>query len=146
MNKSKKLSFNKILCLILAVIMIFSIFAMTSCAKKENAPSQENKKDAADAADVNADTTDEAEAENVRLPFEPTIIDLEGRDFTIADCGWGTEITSEQRDVYAEKDTGETINDAVYKRNIAIEEMFKCTIKEQKYYAPGDLGRRLKRT
>lgn len=90
--------------------------------------------------------TDETPAdEDSRLPFEPTIIDLEGRTFTFADSGWGTETTSEQRDVVAEEATGEPLNDAVYARNLAIEEMFNCTIAEEKFPWPGDMGTALRK-
>jgi len=141
MGITKKSKSLKILCIFLSTIMIFTAFSMSSCAKKEENQTQENK--TAD-ADSNADVAEEVDP-HARLPFTPVIIDLGGRNFTIADCSWGTETTSDQRDVYAESDTGETLNDAVYARNMAIEEMFNCVITEQKYNDPGSLGGAIKK-
>ncbi|MCL2096016.1 MAG: hypothetical protein FWH10_03840 [Oscillospiraceae bacterium] len=86
------------------------------------------------------------EADGGRLPFEPADLDLRGGTFTIAAAGWGTETTSDQRDVvHREEDTGDIINDAVYARNMAVEDLFNCTIVQEKFPWPGDLGSAVRR-
>ena len=84
------------------------------------------------------DEYDEADLHH-RLPFEPAEVDLGGRVFNFAACGWGAETTSAQRDVIAEELNGETINDAVYMRNAVIMDMFNCTIGKTMYDAPEPL-------
>ena len=125
---------KKLFCVILVLIMILP--AISSCASKkiENTDGK-----AEDIPGQDEEIEESAEENGGKLPFEPTIIDLGGRDFTFADCGWGAETTSEQRDVLATEENGETINDAVYARNMAIMEMFNCTIAEQKYTDSGAL-------
>jgi len=133
---------KNLLCVILVLILILPTIA--SCASKKT----ENTESKADEilGQVEDDAPESAEESGGRLPFEPTVIDLGGRDFTFADCGWGAETTSEQRDVYAEKETGETINDAVYARNMAIMDIFNCTIAEQKYTDSGALMSGIKKS
>ena len=131
-NKTSILSL-KILCVFIILSMIFSVLSMASCAAKTTEKTDDKVVDNPGQDDDDDDETESDEESGARLPFEPTIIDLGGRNFTFADCGWGSETTSEQRDVYAEAVNGETINDAVYARNMAIIDMFNCDIAEQKY-------------
>jgi len=128
-----KKQIKNLLCLILVLILILP--AIFSCAST-NTENTENKAD-----EIPGEQAEDIEEDNPggRLPFEPTIIDLGGRNFTFADCGWGAETTSEQRDVLAEEENGETINDAVYARNMVIMDMFNCTIAEKKYNDSGAL-------
>jgi hypothetical protein len=141
MGIHKKSMLSKILCIFLAAIMIFTVFSMASFAKNEDKPSQENKTANADSDNDENEPVDP----KARLPFEPTVIDLGSRNFTIAACAWGTETTSDQRDVYAEKENGETINDAVYARNMAVNDIFNCTVMEQKYNDNGGLMAAIKK-
>ncbi|MCL2160037.1 MAG: hypothetical protein FWH48_11580, partial [Oscillospiraceae bacterium] len=103
---------TKLKILLCAILVIAAILpALFSCASKDEGNA--DKKD----GEIQNEAENEAPAEDekdTKLPFEPTIIDLGGRDFTFADCGWGAETTSEQRDVLAEEQNGENINDAVY--------------------------------
>ena len=131
-----KKTIKNLLCIILALLMILPI--ISSCASKKDDTSV-NKGDDAPGVVVEDEEPADPEEGGGRLPFEPTIIDLGGRNFTFADCGWGAETTSEQRDVLATEENGETINDAVYARNMAIMEMFNCTIAEQKFTGSGEL-------
>ena len=125
---------KKSFCIIFALTLILSTVFSSSCASKETENTESNVEEATDQLEDTAESE-----EDVKLPFEPTIIDLGGRAFTFADCGWGAETTSEQRDVLAEEETGEIINDAVYTRNMVIMDMFNCTIAEQKYTDPSQL-------
>jgi len=128
-----KKQIKNLFCVIFVLILILS--TLSSCASDKT----ENTKTPAEDIPGQGEDIEEEGAEGGRLPFEPTIIDLNGNAFTFGDCGWGAETTSEQRDVLAEEETGEIINDAVYARNMAIMEMFNCTIAEQKYPGPGEL-------
>ena len=119
-------------CMILALALIFS--AVCSCASGKTENAEKTADEPLDSPEQPAE-----EATEGKLPFEPTIIDLGGRDFTFCDCGWGAEVNSEQRDVLAEEQNGETINDAVYIRNMAVMDMFNFVIAEQKYPGPGEM-------
>lgn len=73
--------------------------------------------------------TDTAEPETERILPQLPERDYEGYDFKIMSKGndhphWVA------RDIAAEKETGDTINDAVYKRNLAVSEMYNVTFSE----------------
>ena len=125
---------KNLFCIIFALALLLS--AISSCAPNTTENTVNNSGEIPGVIEHTEDEESEGES---RLPFEPTIIDLEGRSFTFADCGWGSEVTSEQRDVIAVEETGETINDAVYARNMVIMDMFNCEIAEQKYPDQGAL-------
>ena len=129
---------RNLFCVIFVLILILP--AVSSCASKEPGDVNSSTGETQGQSGVTAETTTD------KLPFNPTIMDLGGRAFTFADCGWGAETTSEQRDVYAEAENGETINDAVYARNMAVMDMFNCTIAEQKSKDPGTLLAAIKKS
>ena len=133
-NMKMKKQIKNLFCIIIVLILFIS--TISSCAPNKN-ENTENKS-SPDETQGQTEGISEATTEG-KLPFEPTIIDLGGRAFTFADCGWGAETTSEQRDVLAEEINGETINDAVYARNMAINDIFNCTIAEKKYTDSGAL-------
>ena len=124
---------KKLFCVIF--VLILGLSAMFSCASQK-AENTENKAD--DIPDRPNESATESPTEG-KLPFEPVIIDLGGRDFTFVDCDWGAETAARQRDVYVEEENGETINDAVFARNRVIIDMFNCEIKENKYPGPGEM-------
>ena len=130
---------KKLLCALLILALILS--ALSSCASDKTENADKSGDEAPDVPDEVPEDATEG-----KLPFEPTVIDLGGRDFTFADCGWGAEVTSEQRDVLAEEQNGETINDAVYARNMIVMDIFNCTIAEQKYNDNGALLSGLQKT
>lgn len=76
-------------------------------------------------------------------------VDFEEHVFTIINIDYSIPIWS-QRDIYAENQTGDIINDNVYIRNTAIEEKFNCSIASlqvldtiselTKYISSGDSG------
>ena len=133
-----KRKIKNLLCVILVLTMI--LLALSSCASEEAGNNEKSGGDDNNTPGQSGGDEEEAVDENARLPFEPTVIDLGGRNFVIGAASWGTELTSDQRDVFAEKDTGDSINDAVYTRNAVTGEIFNCTIVEDKYTWPGDLG------
>ncbi|MCL2772626.1 MAG: hypothetical protein FWD71_04675 [Oscillospiraceae bacterium] len=127
-----KKQIKNLFCVIFVLTLILLIFS--SCASKNPANTDSN------VGETSGQTADTAESTTEgKLPFTPTVMDLGGRTFLFADCSWGTETTSDQRDVKAEAENGETINDAVYARNMAVNEMFNCNIDEQKYTDNGAL-------
>ena len=115
------------------ILLVMGLLCVSCAPAKTENPGKGDDK-APEQADEQAQ-----EATEGKIPFEPTVINLGGRDFTFADCGWGAETTSEQRDVLAEEQNGETINDAVYARNMAVMDIFNCTIAEKKYPGPGEM-------
>ncbi|MCL1794793.1 MAG: hypothetical protein FWG34_13100 [Oscillospiraceae bacterium] len=123
---------KNLFCAVLMLSLVFSAFS--SCASATPEKGEKGENDPADNPEEQTESTTEG-----KLPFEPTVIDLGGRDFTFCDCGWGAEVNSEQRDVLAAEQNGETINDAVYARNMVIMDMFNCVIAEQKYPGPGEM-------
>ena len=112
------------LCIIFISILLLS--TLISCDSKQTEIPESSPKDTAE-----QEITEPAS--EGRLPFEPAITDLGGRAFTFADCGWAGHTAYEQRDVLAEEENGDGVNDAVYRRNMIIMDMFNCTIAEQKY-------------
>jgi len=110
-----------------------------SCGAEETAKADGGKPDAIPGQENEAEEEESVEAAGGKLPFEPVLMDLGGRKFTFGDCGWGAEVTSEQRCVLAEEITGEPINDSVFERNAKVEEMFNCVVAEMKYSDPGQL-------
>ena len=66
-------------------------------------------------------------AEERLSPPELPEIDLGGANFVIMSSDWGIPIW-DQRDIFAEEETGDTINDAVYRRNSVVEARFNCKI------------------
>ena len=90
---------KKSFCIIFALTLILSTVFSSSCASEKTENTEGKLEEATDQLEDTAESE-----EDVKLPFEPTIIDLGGRAFTFADCGWGAETTSEQRDVLAEEE------------------------------------------
>lgn len=71
-------------------------------------------------------------------------MDMEGHTFTILNIDHSIPIWV-QRDIYAEEQNGELINDAVYLRNRAIEEKYNCKIASKKEFdTTGQLAKFIK--
>lgn len=64
-------------------------------------------------------------------PPELPEINLQGADFVVVTNDYSIPIWS-QRDFGAEAETGDTINDAVYKRNSLVDDKFNCKVTENK--------------
>jgi len=122
----------KKICLILAVILLFGLlFAFTSCGNKD-----ENKNATpTEAQNANADNSGDIAEEPVQtatekiLPDVPDDKNYDGYEFVI--LANGTEYNSYwySKDIYADEENGDAINDAVYYRNRAIEEKYNIKIK-----------------
>ena len=75
---------------------------------------------------------DEKDAPDAKLPPpELPEINLGGADFVIACNDYSIPVWV-QRDIGADEETGDTINDAVYRRNSLVEDKFNCVIVENK--------------
>ena len=91
--------------------------------------SEDSENEAGDSNSVE-DAEGNTEAEILPPPELPAL-DLGGADFVIMTNDYSIPIWS-QRDIGAEEETGESINDAVYKRNAVIGERYNCNIVERK--------------
>lgn len=105
------------------IILLALLLALplASCGNQTNTPS-------GDSAATSAGENTETETETVyTLPN----YDCGGGDLTILSKMEGTESGRwTTRDIYAEDLTGEVINDAVYNRNIALQDKYRCVVKE----------------
>lgn len=119
MKAKRTLSFT------LAVIL--SLLAMSSCSQNnagETTPETEPNIQAQAESDV---PETEAEAD----PFDGLETrDMGGLTFTFLTSNWPGEAVWTVDDISAEEYTGAPINDAVYERNIAVEDRLKCKIAE----------------
>ena len=120
----------KALCLLLLTATLLPCILLTACGQAEEKPSSGNTVDTAAAA---AETTGETEPEILKP-------DLPNKD-------WGGEQlyvlgrTSDRWqfvsfEIYAEAETGEVVNDAVYRRNRTIEEKYNVTIAQDQQTDP----------
>ena len=104
-----------------------------SCANKEKdisvSPGAGGENAAAETELANEQKQDE---QNAALP-PPALpeIDLKGENFVVGTNDYSIPIWS-QRDFGAEEETGDNINDAVYKRNSLAADKFNCSIVENK--------------
>lgn len=126
MNKMKMNKTKKILCLIIAVFIILPLIA--SCSNNSggsNTPT-DNTPDAN--AEINIEDVQEITEEEPVLQLEGE--DMEGYKFRM--FGFGSEsgswLAGSYSDVMAESDTGDPINDSIYKRNQAVEDLFNIEI------------------
>ena len=150
----KKMIFAAIwVCLIFSVLSVFA-----SCAKNEeakNGPPEavpENGSDAAqnpgDESKSSAETKkEEREKEEKEMLASIPVEDFGGYTFNFISRRenspewdiWGN------RDIYSEKENGETINDAVYRRNRYVEGIYNCNIEEfQSFNMVNDLKKAVK--
>lgn len=111
---------NRILAMLLAAMMLSS--AMTSCGGTEDPAGSTSEADSAPEQTVPEETEPETKAIDL-LPDTK----YDGYTFNILstnpDTLWGWRVS-----IYAEEETGEPLNDAVFRRNTAIEERYGITI------------------
>ena len=102
-------------CVLLALLLTLSVFA--SCSEKTDNEKGSDTPSAGTADPVPGET--EAETEDPGLDDGLPEVDYEGYTYHI--CFWG-------EDVNIEEETGEVLNDAIYRRNEAMEERFDIVI------------------
>ena len=118
--------------LIVSLFLVYSFSSLISCAKNENVATENN--DGTTAQDGNNTDTGGEPQETTEAKLLPNLseADFGGYEFKIltrtsTDLDWLDWIP---RDVFAEAETGETINDAVYKRNTYVEDMYNFKISQ----------------
>ena len=122
---------KRITAVLIALLMLVPTLAScsnnTPAESKETTPQQETAQ-TAESTDASAD---ESETEDERIkPNIPESADFGGDTITFLhwyNTAW-TETVRQSRDIYAEGITGEAINDAVYNRNVKIEDAYKVKI------------------
>ena len=121
MKKIKKL--KKCLCLLIVVFILFSSFS--SCSTNTSDGDRKNN-NPTDGDLPPAEQSDPLEAVRPDIPA----VDFGGYEFKILTNDNGSHlIPLHTRDIVAEEETGEPINDAVYKRNMETEDKFNIKIK-----------------
>ena len=122
---------KRITAVLIALLMLVPTLAScsnnTPAESKETTPQQETSQ-TAESTDASADDTT-AEDERIK-PNIPESADFGGDTITFLhwyNTAW-TETVRQSRDIYAEGITGEAINDAVYNRNVKIEDAYKVKI------------------
>ncbi|MBQ8401300.1 MAG: hypothetical protein IJX14_05155, partial [Clostridia bacterium] len=125
-----------ITCLLLAAMLT----GMTACGSTETAETT------ADTADTTAENT-ETEAETLdpaEIDELPTDITYDGYTFTILSHDHpDTAVAWQVKDITTEELNGERINDAVYERNLAMEERFGVKIAQNLQSTPDTTANQL---
>ena len=122
---------KKKISLLIAILMLISSFTSCSDNSQEAESTEETESVQLSTADETAasEETDETEEERIK-PNIPESADFGGDTITFLhwyNSAW-TETVRQSRDIYAEGLTGEAINDAVYNRNIKIEDAYNVKI------------------
>ena len=122
---------KRITAVLIALLMLVPTLA--SCSDNTPAETKETtaQQETAQTAESTDASADESETEEERIkPNIPESADFGGDDITFLhwyNTAW-TETVRQSRDIYAEGITGEAINDAVYNRNVKIEDAYKVKI------------------
>ena len=122
---------KRITAMLIALLMLVPTLA--SCSDNTPAETKEttSQQETAQTAESTDASADESETEDERIkPNIPESADFGGDDITFLhwyNPAW-TETVRQSRDIYAEGITGEAINDAVYNRNVKIEDAYKVKI------------------
>ena len=124
------------------LFLLLGSLVFSACAKSEDTSNDSQIK--ADDQETPADAGDTGEEASKEAYPEPELpeIDLGGADFVVVTNDYSIPIWS-QRDFGAEAETGDTINDAVYKRNSVVDEKFNCKVTENKVDDLAGLVKRL---
>ena len=122
---------KRTMAVLIALLMLVPTLA--SCSDNTPAETKETtaQQETAQTAESTDASADESETEDERIkPNIPESADFGGDDITFLhwyNTAW-TETVRQSRDIYAEGITGEAINDAVYNRNVKIEDAYKVKI------------------
>ena len=122
---------KRTMAMLIALLMLVPTLA--SCSDNTPAETKETtaQQETAQTAESTDASSDESETEDERIkPNIPESADFGGDDITFLhwyNTAW-TETVRQSRDIYAEGITGEAINDAVYNRNVKIEDAYKVKI------------------
>ena len=110
-----------------AAVLLLSLLLSASLISCGNTASDDTKvTDGSDAGSETAAVTTDPYAEQKAVFDALPVLDLGGAEFVIAaQAGVGNS----EKEIYVEEADGDVINDAVYKRNLAINERFNCEIR-----------------
>ncbi len=132
----------------LTMAMLILLLSVSSCSQNsaEDIASGNNSSENTDTA--SAETAgDLAETEAEKDPFEGLESkDLGGLTFTFLTSNWPGEAVWTVDDISAEEYTGATINDAVYARNLKVEDRLQCTVAEDNLASSSDANTALANT
>ncbi|MCL1792787.1 MAG: hypothetical protein FWG34_02850 [Oscillospiraceae bacterium] len=119
-------------------------FALPACGNAGEESGNAQTKEAGDSEGPGGDDGQSGQEapEETYAPPELPEINLQGTDFVVVTNDYSIPIWS-QRDFGAEAETGDTINDAVYKRNSLVDEKFNCKVTENKVDDAAGLIKRL---
>ena len=114
--------------LFLAVIILFGLFFISCGNNDEN---KNNTPKEIQEANIDNNISDEAVeiATEKLLPNVPDDKNFDGYEFVILGNSTDYNTYWYSKDIYVEEETGDTIQDAVYYRNRAIEEKYNISIK-----------------
>ena len=112
--------------LAMAMAALMCIGTLAACASDADTPDTPTTTASTVTGDV---TTEPAETEPPRITPNLPAANFEGHKFTVLTRGQ-SDATWYSRDIYAENLTGDTISDAVYKRNAKIEEQYGFEVVE----------------
>jgi len=124
------MKFKRMISVLLVISMVFLPFIAGSCGDKTNT-NHKNDNQNADSGDTIAAESTPDEMVDPKEQYDPKFdaVDMGGYVFKFGTRDDATHnYPAHTRDLFAEAETGDLINDAVYKRNIAVEEKFNCKI------------------
>ncbi len=117
---------KKSLSLLLVLLMLASAVSMTACSDSGANNTDETTAASVDTPSAEEETAAETEPEDTRasIPDDLPEKDFEGRTFYVL----GTDESGYGDYIFTEEMNGEVVNDAVYARNLAIDERFNVKI------------------
>ncbi|MCL2814939.1 MAG: extracellular solute-binding protein, partial [Oscillospiraceae bacterium] len=120
---------KKIICalLILSVVFLPVLLCFWSCGESGSGPKETAAKEGGDDGEQSGEADLADPKEKFSPNFEP--VDMQGYVFKVGSRDDATHgYPAHTRDLFAESENGDLINDAVYRRNIAAEEKYNCKI------------------
>ncbi|MCL1794118.1 MAG: extracellular solute-binding protein [Oscillospiraceae bacterium] len=144
----------KRICVFLALTAMLLAFA--SCGEKKSEPVAQNEKTENDSGDPDSENDEKPNAESQKEEREKEEKEMLAGILPEDFGGYTFHFISRRenspewdiwgnRDIYAGEETGETINDAVYRRNRYIEDAYNCNIEEfQSFSMVNDLRKTIK--
>ena len=129
MKKTQRM--KRTVCLILIAAMVFSVFLISGCGEKAKDSEQGINETKNDSPDSEADKKGDDSTEEIRIDPDLPDIDLEGYTFNFLTHLYDGDdwVGTVPMEIIAEEQNGEPINDAVYTRNLKIEEKYNINIK-----------------
>ena len=151
----KSINIKKIIAFILIISIFISVLTLFSCGgnnadDKKNNVTENNAKENAGYLnggnnENNNNIGDEPETESEKLTPALPDKDLNGETYTFYVMGYERNVNNYSMEIYAAEETGDTIGDAVYKRNQYVEEKYNFKVAEYPE-SQGDLAAAVKKT